>query len=82
MATILNFLTAQSVFEPSDIEAMSAALDDVCRTLNLPGGRHAAREAVAERIIELARRGERDPARLRDRVLHEAGLSDGNGDSR
>jgi hypothetical protein len=30
---------------------------------------------VAEQIIELARRGERDPARLRERVLREAGGS-------
>jgi hypothetical protein len=28
---------------------------------------------VATRIVELARRGERDAIRLRDRVLHEAG---------
>jgi hypothetical protein len=31
-----------------------------------------AREAVAIRIIELARRGERDAAKLRDRVVAEA----------
>jgi hypothetical protein len=31
-----------------------------------------AREVVAVRIIELARRGERDPDRLRNRVLREA----------
>jgi hypothetical protein len=31
------------------------------------------REAVAVRIIELARRGERDPARLSQSVLRDAG---------
>jgi hypothetical protein len=31
-----------------------------------------AREAIAVRIIELARRGEHDSERLRDRVLRDA----------
>ena len=33
------------------------ALDDVCKTLNLTDGAKAAREVIAERIIELARAG-------------------------
>ncbi len=61
-------------FEPDDIKAMSMAFDDVCKTLNLTDGAKAAREVIAERIIELARRGERSPTRLRDRVLKESGL--------
>ena len=56
---------------------MSMALDDVCKTLNLTGGANAARQIIAERIIELARRGERSPTVLRDRVLHECGFGDG-----
>jgi len=63
-----------AVFGPDDIQAMSMALDDVCNTLHLPKGEHPARLAVAERIIDLARRGERNPAVLRDRVLKETGL--------
>jgi tartrate dehydratase beta subunit/fumarate hydratase class I family protein len=35
-----------------------------------------AREIMAARIIDLARRGERSPTRLRDRVLYEAGLAE------
>jgi len=31
---------------------------------------------MAVRIIELAKAGERSPTRLRDRVLHEAGMAD------
>jgi hypothetical protein len=34
-----------------------------------------AREVMAVRIIELARRGECEPERLRDRVLREAGAT-------
>jgi hypothetical protein len=71
MATIIPFLERASAFDPSDIEAMSMALDDVCRELKLDGN-VKAREIVAVRIIELARRGERNPAKLRDRLLNEA----------
>ena len=44
---------------------------EVCRMLKVDHDQ-GAREVMAVRIIELARRGERDPKRLRDRVLQEA----------
>ena len=80
MGTIIPFLgdgaaLRDSVFDPQDIKAMSMALDDVCRTLNLRDN-SSAKEVIAARIIDLARRGERSPTRLRDRVLHEAGLAE------
>jgi hypothetical protein len=71
MATIIPFLERESVFDQSDINAMSIALDDVCKELKLDGNAKA-KEIVAMRVIELARRGERNPARLRDRLLNEA----------
>jgi hypothetical protein len=74
MGAILPFLN-DAVFGPNDIMAMSMALDDVCKTLSIPNGSHPARVVVAERIIELARRGERSPTVLRDRVLRETGLA-------
>jgi len=75
VATILPFLrTGENVFDPKDVEAMSTALEDVCRALNLNGD-SSAREAVAVRIIDLANTGERNPTRLRDRVLHEAAMA-------
>jgi hypothetical protein len=43
----------------------------VCVALKIDGNK-SARETIATRIIELARRGERHPTRLRDRLLHEA----------
>lgn len=70
MATILPFLKNSCVFDPKDVKAMSMALDDVCKSLSLGDG--PQREAVAERIVELARQGIRSPTILRDRVLHEA----------
>jgi hypothetical protein len=74
MATILPFLKYNSVFDPKEVKAMSMALDDVCKSLRLGDG--PQRDAVAERIVELARRGVRSPTVLRDRVLHEAGQGD------
>lgn len=62
------------MFEPKDIKAMSLALDDVCKELNLTDDKKAEREVIAERIIALTRRGERSPTRLRDRVLRESGF--------
>jgi hypothetical protein len=87
MGTIIPFLRdgvdlRDSVFEPHDITAMSRALDDVCEVLKLRD--NSAKEVIAGRIIDLARGGERSPTRLRDRVLHEAGLAEyaGFGDAR
>jgi hypothetical protein len=71
MPDIIPFLNEESAFDPRDIRAMSMALDDVCKSLKLSSDQRA-RETVAVRIIELARRGERSPTKLRDRVLAEA----------
>jgi hypothetical protein len=73
MATILPFVK-DGVFDQKDITAMSMALDDVCKLLNLRDD-NSAKEVIASRIIDLARAGERSPTRLRDRVLHEADLA-------
>ena len=54
---------------------LSLALDDVCRVLKLQDD-SPAKEVIATRIIDLAKRGERSPTRLRDRVLREAGLAE------
>ena len=61
-------------FEPEDIQAMSLAFEEVCKALEIQPGATREREAVAVRIIELCRRGERKPVRLAERVLKEAGL--------
>jgi len=76
MTTILPFLRAgEDAFDPKDVAAMAAALDDVCKILSLNGD-SSARETIAVRIIELAKAGMRDPKSLRDRVLHEAAMAD------
>jgi hypothetical protein len=57
-------------FDPDTLRAMSIALEEVCRTLQLDGDQRA-REVMAVRIVELARCGERNHERLRDQVLRE-----------
>jgi PAS domain S-box-containing protein len=79
MAAILPFLRdRENAFDPKDIMAMSMALDDVCKALNLQDDT-SAREVMAVRIIDLANTGERSPTRLRDKVLREAGMANGIG---
>lgn len=70
MANIIPFLRDQSAFAPEATHAMSVAFDEACQALKL-GDDVRAREAIALRIIELARRGEHDSERLRDRVLRD-----------
>jgi hypothetical protein len=57
---------------------MSVAFEDVCRALKLDDDARQAREAIAVRIIELVRRGERDPERLCERVLRTADSQHGH----
>ncbi|MBV8744827.1 MAG: hypothetical protein JO134_07265 [Xanthobacteraceae bacterium] len=71
MSKIVSFLQVDA-FGPDALQAMSTALEEVCEVLKV-GHDQRARQVMAARIIELARRGECDPERLRDRVLREAG---------
>ena len=68
--TIVSFLEGRA-FGPHDIQAMSTALEDVCKTLNLGDQAKREREYVAKRIITLAQQGERNAALLRERMLKE-----------
>ena len=68
---ITPFLSDKAAFNPDDIHMMSQVLKEVCSALKLDGD-STAREVVAIRIIELTKRGERDPTLLRDRLLTEA----------
>jgi hypothetical protein len=56
---------------------MSAAFEETCAVLGVPETNAREREVIAIRIIELARRGERNADLIRDRVLREAGALPG-----
>ena len=71
---VTRFLGGQD-FDLEVIETMSAAFVAACDALHLKIGDPAAR-FVAEKVIELAQRGIRDPDVLRTTTLKEFGLSD------
>ena len=75
MGMILRFLKDEAAFDPNDVRAMSMAFDEACKVLHISEAETRAREVVAARIVELARRGERSPLLLRDRVLKDVGIT-------
>ena len=59
----------QEVFGPDTIAVLAVALEDTLRQLRFVDRNDPAVTMVAKTIIELARRGERDPIRLRDQAI-------------
>jgi hypothetical protein len=59
----------EATFDPQAIEAMSAAFEAVCESLQLANRSDPITEIVARQVIEVAGTGERDPVRIRDLVL-------------
>ena len=59
----------QEIFGPDTIAVLAVALEDTLHQLHLADPNDPAVTMVAKRIIELARRGERDPIRLRDQAV-------------
>jgi hypothetical protein len=62
-------LDRDSIFDPEHIDSMSRALAGALTALGLIGGSHDLSIVVANRIIELARTGERDTVRLTSETL-------------
>jgi len=59
----------QEVFGPDTVAVLAVALEDTLRQLRLVDRNDPAVTIVAKTIIELARRGERDPVRLREQAI-------------
>jgi hypothetical protein len=55
-------LIQHAAFDPDTTRVMGVAYEQAC--INIASDDAAARELVAKRIIEAARRGERDPNKL------------------
>jgi hypothetical protein len=70
---LVRFLGNHS-FGPEAIAVMTAVFEDTLRTLGLVDHTGLATEIVAKKIIELARQGECDPVRLRDRAVQSLSL--------
>src|SRR5262249_43484649 len=67
---------AHQAFEPETIQTMSAAFVAACDALHLKVGDDPATRVVAEKVVNLAQRGIRDPDMLRTMTLKELDLSD------
>jgi hypothetical protein len=67
---IRPFLASQD-FDPETINKMSAALESVCAELGLKMVDDPATRLVAQKIIELARRGLKDVPTLRAMALEQ-----------
>jgi hypothetical protein len=66
MASILPFLRvgSDSVFDDEITRIMGLAYESACGEFHESNLTQFVRETIAERIIEAAKRGERDPGRL------------------
>lgn len=69
-APIIPFLEGQA-FEPETIEAMGKALVITCETLGLSTRDDALTRLVAQKIIEVAQRGLKNPTALHLAVIKE-----------
>jgi hypothetical protein len=58
-------------FEPTDVEAMSRALEAACVVLRLSKREETLRQIVARKVVECASTGERDPEVLCRMVVLE-----------
>jgi hypothetical protein len=70
---IYRLLQAQA-FGPEVINTMTAAFEDILRVLGLTYHDDPLTTLIAKRIIEVAQTGERNPNRIRQRVLQSDAL--------
>jgi len=76
MTSVVRFVKETelgSVFDDQATKAMGEAFEAACKDLDEAGQPSVVYEAVAKRIIEMAKSGERDPNQLRDRALTACG---------
>jgi hypothetical protein len=70
VASILPFIRkAGAVFDDRVTQIMGEAFDDACKELHDTGQPPIVYEVIAKRIIDAAKNGERDTARLRNAGL-------------
>ena len=73
MASILPFIRLRSDFDDEATRIMGEAFDAACVEIPETETLTITHEVMAKRIIEAARKGERDPVRLRDIALAALG---------
>jgi len=73
VATILPFIRARVDFDDETTRLMGEAFDAARASLDGEDEPELFYEIIAARIVEAAKKGERDPIRLRDIVLAALG---------
>ncbi len=63
-------------FDDNATSAMGATFDRACKSLRKYGSACTVREIIAKRIVDAAKTGERDPARLYRQALVPFGIED------
>jgi hypothetical protein len=63
-------------FDDAATLAMGEAFDQACKSLRNFGSACTVRQIIAKRIIDAAKNGERDPARLHEQALIPFGIED------
>jgi len=58
-------------FAEDEIVDLALAVDDICEVLQISADDAPTMKSIAERVVEHAKRGERDPAVLAERVISE-----------
>jgi hypothetical protein len=74
MTSIIPFLR-HNVFDAETTKVMGEAYDAACGELGNGGAPALVKEVIAKRIIEAAKKGERDPQRLCARALDALGMN-------
>jgi hypothetical protein len=73
----MDIIPIQNVaFDDAATLAMGEAFDQACKSLRNFGSACTVREIIAKRIIDAAKNGERDPARLHEQALIPFGIED------
>jgi hypothetical protein len=74
MGQILKFIPADTYFDPETVAILGTAFDRTIAALRDGRQPDAVRQAIAERIIALASKGERNPDRLCEATLAAMGV--------
>jgi len=62
-------LAEEAAFDPETTQLLGQVFESICVQLHDAGQPAIVREVIAKRIIDAAKRGERDPGRLSATVL-------------
>ena len=69
----IEMLKNQRFLEPEETAVLSEVFDDVVKRLRIVDRQDVLTTLIARKLVELARAGERDPRRLKQKTLRAFG---------